>query len=83
MSLSSAIFTAGLLGAASFGMGMLPLAVTFSSESWNLCTIILFHLLWNEQATNEVNGGTFSVVTTTSCSAVHIAVLPQLRNCRS
>ncbi|KAM5538620.1 hypothetical protein V8D89_007649 [Ganoderma adspersum] len=33
MSLSSAIFTAGLLGAASFGMGMLPLAVTFSKST--------------------------------------------------
>ena len=48
MSISSAIFTAGLLGAASFGMGMLPLAVTFSSESWNLCTITPFHLPWND-----------------------------------
>lgn len=33
MSLGSAIFTAGLLGAASFGMGMLPLVVTFSKST--------------------------------------------------
>lgn len=32
MSLSSVVFMAGLLGAASFGMGMLPLSVTLSSE---------------------------------------------------
>ncbi|TBU61828.1 Zinc/iron permease [Dichomitus squalens] len=33
MSLSSAVFVAGLLGAASFGMGMLPLSVTFSKST--------------------------------------------------